>query len=286
MSIRTVFVLLIALGAALLSPKLLCAQNGKNNNKSQERQDGQRVQAARQDISEVEKRLQAELKGVKASEAELRKFHEVLKDAKTTWDAIRNETERTLSDQLRLPAAIETQRKAQAAYDEATGPIVASMQANPKYSDLFSKAIVAEKSLKELSGNTTLDAAKADQLRSAASKILSDWRYARDRYLESHPDLKDERTALTEAQAKLIDIRSLLKKQLDAHPDPKVAERNYEKAKTDVDRAEAALAASRRKFVSEQSKLASERMQLSKAIAQDKKNDNNQKNKNRNKKRK
>jgi hypothetical protein len=276
-------------GASLVCLSLISQSyadaNKKNNNAQQERRDTQKVDAARQDVSEAEKKFKADAKELDGAAAEVRKAQVNLTEAKKNLDAVNPQTERTLGDKLGIPAAVEEQRKAQLAYEQYSKPLIASMRTNPKYAALAQRAEAAEKSLKELAANSELDIAAKQSLQSAASKELSDWRYAIDNFLSASTDIKPHKDRLTAAQTKLTELRSQMKKQFDNHPDPRKAEKQYTQAKADKDKAEKQLAALQQKLGNERNKIAAEKAQLSKAIMQDKKNDqNNRNNKNNNNK--
>lgn len=255
------------------------AQNNKNNkNNAQERKDDQRVQNAREDVNEIEKRLQADLKELKSADGELRKLHEKIVDAKKEVDAVRKKTEQDVAYKLRINETIEEQKKAQAAYDEASKPLIESMKTNPKYSELAKRADAAEKTLKELNARTDVDDTTRQHLQSQSSKELADWRYNVKNFLDTAPELKAQREKLAAVQAKLADSRHHLKLQVDAHADVRNAEKKYDKAKQDEDKAKTAFASKKQKVMADQSKLAAEKAQLSKAMYQDKQNNNNNKN--------
>ncbi len=265
--------------SALSATSLFSAPNNKNN--TQEKKDDQKIQANRQDVNELEKKLQNDAKAIKAAETEVRKLQEVLVEAKTSLDKVTKQTEEWIAKNLGIPEAVEAQRKAQTAYDEATKPLIASMRTNPKYAALAQRVEAASKTLKELNGRTDLDES-ARQLQSAANKELSDWRYAQTNFLDSCSELKVPRETLLAAQKRLSELRSQMKKQLDIHPDVRNAEKKWTKAKTDREKASAEVAELYKKAAVDKNRLLAERSQLSKSIMQDKANDNKNKNNNNN----
>ncbi len=266
----------------LAANSILAAPNNKNN--SQEKKDDQKVQANRQDVNELEKKLQNDAKAIKAAEAEVQKLQSVLTDAKTNLDKVTKQTEEWIVKNLGIPEAIEAQRKAQTAYDEAAKPLIESMRTNPKYAALAQRVEAASKTLKELATRTDLDAAAKQQLQSAANKEIADWRYAQTNFLDTSPELKNPRETLVTAQKRLSELRSQMKKQLDNHPDVRNAEKKWSKAKEDREKAAAKVAEQYKKAALNKNKLIAERAALSKSIMQDKANDNKNNNRNNNKK--
>jgi hypothetical protein len=270
----------------LSANSVLVAQNNKNN--AQEKKDDQKIQENRQDVNEMEKKLQNDAKAIKAAEAETQKYHSMLTDAKSNLDKVTKQTEEWIVKNLGIPEAIEAQRKAQTAYDEAAKPVIDSMRTNPKYSALAQRVEAASKTLKELSTRTDLDAAAKQQLQSAANKEIADWRYAQTNFLDASSELKTPRETLLAAQKRLSELRSQMKKQLDNHPDVRNAEKKWSKAKEDREKAAARVAELYKKAAVDKNKLIAERAQLSKSIMQDKANDqkknNNKKNNNKKKK--
>ena len=280
-------VVLMAFAAFVFGISLAsAAQKGKNNNSSQERKDDARVQNERQDVSAAEKKLQADVKEVRAAETEAKKAMDAVATAKKAMDETSGRLSRWISQNLGIPEAEEAQRTAQAAYDEATKPLIASMKSNPKYMPAIEKAEKASALLKTLATDTSIDESIRKSQQSQAAKEMSDWRSTMNAYLESASELKYPREKLVAAQTKLAELRSQMKKQLDVHPDLKAAEKKWTQAKEayakDVER----VAAMRRKGAADQSKLMAEKAQLTKATMQDKQNDNKNKNNNNNKKKK
>ncbi len=276
---RSLLLSLASIGIFVSSGSDSSAQN-KNN--PQERKDDRKVASAREDVNEIEKRLQGNMKELKAADAELRKLHDKIVDAKKEVDAVRKKTEQDVAYKLRINETIEEQKKAVAAYEEASKPLVAAMRTNPKYSALAQRVDAAEKALKDLNARTDVDDTTRQHLQSQSSKDLADWRYNVKSYLDSAPELRTQRDKLLAVQAKLADSRHQLKLQVDAHADVRNAEKKYDKAKQDEEKAKTAFASKRQKVLSDQSKLVAERGQLAKAMAQDKQNNNNNNNKNKN----
>jgi hypothetical protein len=281
-SVSLIGLILVSL---LSANSVLAAQNNKNN--AQEKKDDQKIQENRQDVNEMEKKLQNDAKAIKAAEAETQKYQSMLTDAKTNLDKVTKQTEEWIVKNLGIPEAIEAQRKAQTAYDEAAKPIIDSMRTNPKYAALAQRVEAATKTLKELSTRTDLDAAAKQQLQSAANKEIADWRYAQTNFLDASSELKTPRETLLAAQKRLSELRSQMKKQLDNHPDVRNAEKKWSKAKEDREKAASKVAELYKKAAIDKNKLIAERAQLSKSIMQDKANDqkknNNKKNNNNNK---
>jgi hypothetical protein len=274
--------------SALSMTNLLSAPPSKGG--AQEKKDDQKIQANRQDVNEMEKKLQNDAKAIKAAETEARKLQDVVAESKTALDKTTKQTEEWIAKNIGIPEAIEKQRKAQAAYDEATKPLIDSMRTNPKYAPLAQRVEAAVKTLKELSGRTDLEEAAKQQLQSAANKEIADWRYAQTSFLDSSSELKVPKETLLAAQKHLSELRSQMKKQLDNHPDVRNAEKKWTKAKTDREKAAAEVAALYRKAAIDKNRLLAEKSQLSKSIMQDKandnknnKNNNNDKNNNKNK---
>lgn len=270
----------LILASLLSANSILAAPNNKNS--SQEKKDDQKIQANRQDVNELEKKLQNDAKAIKAAESEVHKLQSLLTDAKNNLDKVSKQTEEWIVKNLGIPEAIEAQRKAQTAYDEAAKPLIESMRTNPKYAALAQRVEAASKTLKELATRTDLDAAAKQQLLSAANKEIADWRYAQTNFLDTSSELKNPRETLVTAQKRLSELRSQMKKQLDNHPDVRNAEKKWSKAKEDREKAAAKVAEQYKKAALNKNKLIAERAALSKSIMQDKANDN--KNKNNNKK--
>jgi hypothetical protein len=262
-------------------------QNGKKPS-AQEKKDAQRIQEAKKDLSEAQKKMQGDIKVMRGAEAEAKKSFEAIATAKKAMDETTSRIERWISQNLGIPEAIEAQRSLQSAYDEAAKPLIASMKTNPKYMPLVERASKAEALLKSLPNNTEIDEATRKQQQSAAAKEMSDLRATVSTYLESLSELKYPKEKLVTAQNKLAELRQQLKKQLEAHPDVQAAKKKWEKSKDDHDKELQQLAAARRKAVADESKIIAERAQLAKANMQDKMNDakNNNKNKNKNNKKK
>ncbi len=272
-----------------VSTSVIAAPKGKTNNSAQEKKDDANVQRARQDVNEAEKKIQSDIKEVKAAEAETKKSLDAIATARKSMDETSKRLENWISQNLGIPEAIEGQRASQTAYDAATKPLIAAMKTNPKYMPLVERAEKADKLLKSLVTDTQLDEATRKQQQSAASKELADLRSTVSTYLESLPELQYPREKLLSAQKKLADLRSQLKKQLEMHPDLKATEKKYSQAKDSHEKDTQRVATLRRKAAADQSKLISERAQLTKAAMQDKQNDmknnnNNNKNKNKNNK--
>jgi hypothetical protein len=256
------------------------AQNSKNKNAAQEKKDDARVKNARQDVSSAQKKIDSVLKELAAAKKEAENSFEAIATAKKAMDDTSNRLERWISQNLGIPAAIEAQRTAQAAYDEAAKPMIAAMKANPKYLPLVERADKADKFLKSLPTNTVLDETTRRQQESAALKELADLRSTVSSYLESLPELKYPREKLVAAQTKLAELRGQLKKQLELHPDLMSAEKKWSQSKVLHEKNKGRLATLGRNLAAEQSKLAAERAQLSKATMQDKQNDNKNNSKN------
>jgi septal ring factor EnvC (AmiA/AmiB activator) len=258
------------------------AADPKNQpNKSQEKKQDARVQSARQDVGEIQKKMQAAMNEARSAEVQVRKLQEAIGTAKKEVDKTKERLENWISQNIGLKDAVEAQRTAQRAYDDASKPVIESMKDNPKYAELGQRMATAEKTIKDIGARKDLDETTRQKLLGESSKVLADWRYAVSKHLETASELTGPREKLAAAQEKVSQLRSQLKLQLEAHPDYKSALKKWEKAKGDVDKAEAQVLAARRKAASENSKLASEKAQLSKAIAQDKQNDNRKNSKNR-----
>jgi sugar diacid utilization regulator len=258
------------------------AQKG-NNNSAQEKKDAARIQAAKKDLNEAQKKMQNALKDVREAEAGAKKSFEAIATAKKSMDETTGRLERWISQNLGIPEAIESQRSLQAAYDEATKPLIAAMKTNPKYMPLVERASKAEALLKSLASNTELDSATRKQQQAAAAKEMADLRATVTTYLDSLSELKYPKEKLVAAQSKLAELRLQLKKQLEAHPDVLAARKKWEKAKDDHDKDAQKFASAKRKAAADDSKIAAERAQVAKANMLDKKNDaNNNKNKKKN----
>lgn len=273
----------LCLGSTLFSMPTWAAQKGKNN-AAQEKKDSARIKDAKEDVSEAQKKIQAALKELKAAEIEARKSFDAIADAKNALDETSKRLGNWISSNLGIPEAIETQRSLQAAYDEATKPLIAAMKTNPKFMPLVERADKAEKLLKSLATNTELDETTRRQQQSAATKELADLKVAVHTHLESLSELKYPKEKLVAAQTKLADLRMQLKKQLEMHPDIIAAEKKRSQAKEHHEKDAQRVATLKRKAVSDESRLASERAQLAKANMLDKKNDGKNNNKNNNNK--
>jgi hypothetical protein len=255
-------------------------KNNKNNNNAQERRDDQRIASAREDLNDIEKKLQADIKQANAADGELKKLHEKVVAAKKELDAVRDKTEKDVAHKLKLSETTEAQRKAFQDFDEASKPVIAAMKSDPKYVSVAQKADAAEKLLKELAARTDLDDTSRQHMQSQASKDLADWRYNLKIYLDNAESLKPYRDKLAVVQAKLTDIRTQVKMQTENHGDVRKAEKLWDAAKASQAKADLELQTLRRKIAADNAKLVSERSQLAKAIAQDKQNNNSNKNKN------
>ncbi len=274
-------------GLLFLAPSS-AAQKSKSN-AAQEKKDDARVKDAKQDVSEAQKKIQNDLKELKAADAETKKSFAAIATAKKSMDEASSKLERWISQNLGIPEAIESQRSLQTAYDEASKPLIAAMKTNPKYMPLVERAAKADKLLKSLATNTELDEATRRQQQSAAAKEMADLKATVNTYLESLPELKYPKEKLVAAQTKLAELRLQLKKQLEMHPDLKAAEKKWSQAKENYQKDVQRMATLSRKAASDKSKLVAEQAQLQKANMQDKQNDNknnNNKNKNKNKNKK
>jgi len=261
------------------------AQKGNKSQAAQEKKDDARIKNARQELSAAEKKVRSDVKEFNAAELEAKRSFQAIASAKKAMDETSNRLERWISQNLGMPEAIEAQRAAQAAYDEAAKPLIAAMKANPKYMPLVERADKASQLLKSLATNTEIDETLRRQQQSAASKELADLRSTVSTYLESLSELEYPRQKLVTAQNKLAELRAQLKKQLELHPDLLAAEKKWNQSKEQHEKNVGRLASLRSKALSDKSRLAAEQAQLAKANQQDKQNDNKKKNnKNKNKK--
>jgi hypothetical protein len=265
----------------------LADQKNQGKNNGQEKKDDARVQNARQDVNQAASKIQAGIKDVREAEGDVRKLQGSLVETKREMDATEKRLEDWVGERNGLSTAVEAQRKAQQAYDEAAKTEIASMKTNPKFAPLAQRVEAADKAMKDINARQDIDGTTRQSMLSPHASVLSDWRYAVTNHLETVPKLKELKSVLASAQAKVAELRLLIKKQVEVHPDLKAAQKKWEKAKSESDKAEAELVAARRQVASDNSKLAAEKMQLSRAMAQDrqndgKKNNNNNKNKNNN----
>jgi len=272
----------VSIAGILFSSPSWAAQKNKSN-AAQEKKDDARVNDAKQDVNEAQKKIQGDLKEIKAAEVEERKSFEGMAAAKKAMDDTSKALENWISKNLRIPEAIEEQRSLQTAYDEATKPLIAAMKTNPKFMPLVERAANADKLLKSLPTNPELDEATRRQQHSAATKELADLRVTVSSHLDSLSELKYPKEKLVAAQTKLAELRLQLKKQLEMHPDLIAAEKKWNQSKESHGKDSQRVATLKRKATSNQSKLITEKSQLAKATMQDKQNDNKNNNSNKNK---
>jgi hypothetical protein len=276
-------VLLSCITTFVICSDVFALQKGNPNNAGQERKDDAKVQSERQDINEAEKKIQADLKELRAAELEAKKSAEAFTKASKAKNETIDNLERKLGEKLGLPKANEAQRAAQLAYDEASKKWLEAMKTNPKYMEAIEKAGRASATLKSLASTPNPDESIQKQQQTQAASDMAEWRSTLSSYLASISELNPVRDKLATAQKKLADLRTQLKQQVESHPELKASEKNRLQAKEETEKDEQKVATLRRKAASDQSKLLAEKSQLAKAIAQDKQNDNKNNNKNDNK---
>ena len=275
--------LLSSVAIALLSSDAVAVQKGNASNSARERKDNVKVQNERQDINEAEEKIQADLKELRAAEAESKKSAAAFADSSKAKNETIDRLEKTLGEKLGIPRANESQRVAQLAYDEASKPWMEAMKTNPKYMPAIEKAGQASVILKSLATEPQQDESLRKQQQTQAASDMAEWRSTLSSYLASISELNPTREKVASSQKKVAELRAQLKQQVDSHPDLKASEKERLQAKDANEKDEQKVATLRRKAASDQSKLMAEKSQLAKAIAQDKQNDGQNKNQNNNK---
>jgi len=276
-------VLLSSVAIAFLSSNAVAVQKGNASNAARERKDNAKVQNERQDINEAEKKIQADLKELRATEAESKKSAAAFADSSKAKNETIDRLEKTLGEKLGIPRANEAQRVAQLAYDEASKPLLEAMKTNPKYMPAIEKAGQASVVLKSLATEPQQNESLRKQQQTQAASDMAEWRSTLSSYLASISELNPTREKVASSQKKVAELRAQLKQQVDSHPDLKASEKERLQAKDVNEKDEQKVATLRRKAASDQSKLMAEKSQLAKAIAQDKQNDGQNKNQNNNK---
>jgi len=275
-------VFLASVAIALLSSDAVAVQKGNASNAGKERRDNAKVQNERQDINEAEEKIQADLKELRAAEAESKKSAEAFTNSSKAKNETIDRLEKTLGEKLGILMANEAQRVAQLAYDEASKPLLEAMKTNPKYMPAIEKAGQASVILKSLATEPQQDESLRKQQQTQAASNMAEWRNTLSSYLASISELNPAREKVASSQKKVAELRAQLKQLVDSHPDLKASEKERLQAKDANEKDEQKVATLRRKAASDQSKLMAEKTQLAKAIAQDKQNDGQNKNQNNN----
>lgn len=234
---------------------------------SQEKRDDQRVNAARSDVAEAQRKLAEESKDVReAATAWQKAVGEAQQEARTVAE-LRVAAQGRIEQQEDLAAAQSAVQVARTQFEAASKPVLDRLRATPEYQAANAAAETARKRLE------AGDAAETASLREAT--------FVPGR-LETAAVAADAeavrlRSAMDDRAKRLADLRRRIDAAVDADSSVLRGLSRLNAAKEAVEKAERHLAAERAKAIAAIAKLQQEEAQLRQAIAQDKKND--QKNK-------
>jgi hypothetical protein len=240
--------------------------DNKPNDKGQERRDNQRVNAARDDVEEAQKKLAEESREVREAVVELVKAQAAAAESAQEVAGTRTAVEQRHGERAGLDRALEAAGQAQAAYDAAAKPILTSLHATEKYQ-------AARKTADEARARSQ---AAADYDPKVLEMVLAPTNMERDA-LTADSTAAKLKAALDERLGRVAAARTAVREAVENDSEVGKALGRLDRAKDAVDRAERKLADERAKALAAVRKLAQEQAQLRQAIANDKKNDGNNK---------
>lgn len=234
---------------------------------SQEKRDDQRVNAARNDVAEAQRKLAEESKDVREAAAALQKaLAEAAQEAKRVSES-RLESERRIAQREGLDAEQAAVLEARTRFESASRPVLDRLQATAEYQAAKAAAAAARG---KLEAGDPPDAAALREAMFVPGKL-------EQAALSADTETSKLRTAMDERAKRLAELRTRIHEAVDSDSDVRRGLERLIAAKAVAEKAERTLAAERARALAAIVKLQQEEAQLRQAISQDKKND--QKNK-------
>ena len=255
---------LIAVLTLAMSAKSIA--DDKPNNNGQERRDNQRVNAARDDVEEAQKKLVEESRDVREALAELVKAQDVAAVSAKEVAKTRAAAEQRHSERAGLDRAQEAAGTAQAAYDKVAKPILRTLHATEKY----------QAALKTADEARAKSQAGADHDPNVLKTVLAPTNMEREA-LAADATAAKLKASLDECFKRVAAAQTAVREAVERDSDVSQALERLGRAKGVVDQAERKLAGERAKALAAVRKLAQEQAQLRQAITNDKKNDDKNK---------
>jgi hypothetical protein len=236
---------------------------------SQERRDNQRVNAARDDVAEAQRKLVEESQDVREAAAALVKANAAASDVARQVAEARAAAEQRHGERVGLERAIEVVAAAQAAVDAASKPVLDALRARPEFVEAQRAAAAAR---------AKLEAGDPPDAAALRETVLVPSRLEREA-LAADAESARTKESLNRELEKVAALRTSIRDAVESDSDTAKALGRLKAAKDVVEKAEQHLAEERRRALAAIIKLNQERAQLQQAVNQDRKNDGNNKNK-------
>jgi hypothetical protein len=260
--------------AVLLALAAVPAPGQAQKNKNDEKREDARVKAAKKDLDEASDKLKDAQRELDQAVGKLKKAEKERESAIDRAQNERTKAEREHEGKLGIPKALETQEKAQQAYDSAAVPVLAALKKSAEYLAALESAARAKEELKLVRENTSLAAAEREARLSQLTRTALAPAELEKKTLESDPETRKAAERLAAARAELAKLRAEIRAKVESDPQLRDALADLERANKEHDKAEAEAVREKKSVAEAQARVAREKNAYNQAVAADRRDDN------------
>jgi hypothetical protein len=189
------------------------------------------------------------------------------------YESTKDRVEAAQARRLGLGVALSAQAAAQQSFEQATKPVLQSLQSEVEYREAVKVAMAAEKKIATASQDPTLSSVERQSQVSAAQTDIARLKGMEQEAFAKHPEVSLLMAQRDAALQKLSQLRAEWRAAVEQSSEVQAAERKWEQAKALHDKALDRVANLKKKLAADQVKIAKQRVELQKATLQDKAND-------------